>query len=272
MKKFLLNLSFLTTAFVLMAAITWIGCSKTPTTNDTSTDLSSLGLTAYFPLNGGSHIDFNVINYATGDTTRERYVIGSSNEYSSTQTIFGWISYDVDHPFFVDTGYLCLDDEILYYYDNLYGRPETILSTPFEVGKTWARYSSAKGILDSGTVIDINYGYDYNKYSDGSSGDGSYGPGDYNPYGGYGYDDGWSFKNFPSAGSNVYEIYTVEDISLGNGTSYRNCIKVISKNGDLEYDYWYAPGMGLVKYILAEDPNEYPDGKIVGERVPGWNY
>ncbi len=265
MKKFFFNLGLLATAVALLAVIVWIGCSKSPVSYETSGDISAMSLTSYFPLTSGTNLDFRVIDNSTGDTTRQRYIVGGSIPYSGTQTIFTWLSFDVDHPFYTDTGYLCLDDDVLYYYDDLYMRPEAILSTPFTIGKTWQRFTTSKGILDSGAVIDINYDYNYIKYNDSglsSDNDGL------NPI----TDGGWSFKNFPSSGSNSYEICTIEDITLVSGVTYHNCIKVGSKNGDYNYNYWYAPGIGLVKYILGENPDDYPDGKIVGERVPGWNY
>jgi len=273
MKKFLFNLGLLTMAVILMAAITWVGCSDTPTSTETTKDISSQSLTSYFPLSGNSNLDFEVIDYVSNDTTRQRYAVGSANEFSSTQTVYGWISYDVEHPYFVDTGYFCLDNGVLYYYSNLYMRPEAILSTPFEVGKTWARYTTTKGLLDSGTVIDLNYDYEVIKYDNGS-GDDYNGLNDYNPYG-IGENDNngdGSYKNFPSSGSNSYEITAVETVTLKSGTSYNNCICVGSTNGDYHYNYWYAPGVGLIKYVLGQDQNDYPNGRVVGEKVPGWNY
>ncbi len=274
MKKFFFNLGLLIIGVILLAVIVWLGCSKSPVSHETSGDISAMSLTSYFPLTSGTNLDFRVIDNSTGDTTRQRYIIGGSIPYSSTQTIFTWLSFDVDHPFYTDTGYLCLDDDVLYYYDDLYSRPEAILSTPFTVGKTWPRFTTSKGILDSGAVIDINYGYNYIKYSDSGLSGGNGGPGDYNPYDGLNpiTGGGGSFKNFPSSGSNSYEICTIEDITLTSGITYHNCIKVGSENGDYDYNYWYAPGIGLVKYILGENSDVYPDGKVVGERVPGWNY
>jgi len=98
-------------------------------------------------LTSGTNLDFRVIDNSTNDTTRQRYFVGGTITYSNTQAIFRWISLNVDHPFYTDTGYLYLDDGVLYYYDNLYVRPEAILSTPFAIGKTWQRYSTSKGIL-----------------------------------------------------------------------------------------------------------------------------
>ncbi len=275
MKKLQFNLGLLAMTIILMAAIVWIGCTKSPVSSEASKDLSALSLTSYFPLTTGTNLDFRVIDNSTNDTTRQRYIVGGTITYSNTQAIFQWISLNVDHPFYADTGYLCLDNGILYYYDNLYMRPEAILSTPFEVGKSWQRYGTSKGILDSGMVVDINNNYYYIKYDDtGLSGNNNNGLGDYNPYDNSGpiNNDGGSYKNFPSSGSNCFGINTIEDITMSSGITYGDCIKVGSENGDYNYSYWYAPNVGLVKYVLGQNTNDYPDGRIVGERVPGWNY
>jgi hypothetical protein len=276
MNKFLFKLTIPTAAAVFLAVLIWSGCTKSPTSMESSNDITSANITTYFPLTSGSNLDFRVIDNTTNDTTRQRYTIGDRLNYSSSQVVLTWISFNIDQPFHVDTGYFCLDDDVLYYYDNLYKRPEVILSKPFTVGKTWQRYSTSKGLLDSNSVIGINGDNYYIKYNDSSLLGGDNNSNGYqNPFNtdtNPNNDNGRTYKNFPSSGNNSFEILDIGDITLNNGVSYSNCIKIGNENGEYKNYYWYAPNVGLVKYVIADDNDTYPNGRIEGEKVQGWNY
>jgi len=275
MKKLIFKLTIPAATAIIMAVLIWSGCTKSPTSVESTNDISSANITTYFPLTSGSNLDFRVIDNSTNDTTRQRYTIGGRLDYGSNQVVLTWISFNIDQPFHVDTGYLCLDGDVLYYYDNLYMRPEALLTKPFAIGKTWQRYSTSKGLLDSNGVISLNGDDYYIKYDDSSLLGGNDNPGGYqNPYNNTNPtgDNGRTYKNFPSSGNNLFEILDVEDVTLSNGISYSDCIRIGNENGEYKNYYWYAPNVGLVKYVIADDDNTYPNGKVEGQKVQGWNY
>jgi len=84
------------------------------------------------------------------------------------------------------------------------------------------------------------------------------------PYNGNG-----AAKNFPTMGSNYLEVSAIEDIKLSNGNSFTQCLKVENGSRSSSNYYWYAPGVGLVRYVIGVDPQNYPEGEVVGEVVLG---
>ncbi len=93
-----------------------------------------------------------------------------------------------------------------------------ILESPFEIGKTWNRYDT--------TVASDN------NDDGGSTGDG----GDIN-------------RSVPGSEYLTMTIVAKESVQALDGHVYGNCLKVAWQVGEYAYNYyWYAAGIGLVKY------------------------
>jgi len=249
-------LKIATVLLLLIVSAIWFGCSKSPTAPD-SKNIASAALFEYFPLNSGNVFDYQIINYSRGDTSYQRYIVGGRINVGDSKIVYSWLGYVPGYALMADTGYICLDGNILSYHDNLYSYPEVILQTPFEVGKNWKRYSSSKTLMDSTNILNLDYTND-NDNDNGIPGDG------YDPYGGNG---GGSAKTYPTYGDNKFIITAIEDLNLGNYGNYKNCLKVVNSTTVSSNQYWYAPGVGLVRYAIAVDSVSYPNGMIVGTRI-----
>ena len=105
-----------------------------------------------------------------------------------------------------------------------------ILESPFVVGNSWDRY-------DSGTDIVIDVVDDIvNDILETNNGDGDINPGDLP-------------KTYPGEGYTTMSIVGFDDIHSLNGNTYGHCLKVAWQTGEYTWNYyWYAAGIGLVKF------------------------
>jgi hypothetical protein len=63
-------------------------------------------------------------------------------------------------------------------------------------------------------------------------------------------------------------VVGVDFVSLKAGSSYSHAVKIVNIGSDgTNNAYWFAPGVGLVKYILGVSHNDPTTGNVVGELV-----
>ena len=113
-----------------------------------------------------------------------------------------------------------------------------ILESPFVIGNSWDRFDN---VTDAGTIItgDIIIG---------DLDDDDILPGN-------------TLKTIPGDGYSTMSIVGIESVEALNGISYGSCIKVAWQTDEYIYNYyWYAAGIGLVKYeqncnLLAASDN-----------------
>lgn len=255
---------FMLTLVALGAAIfLWIGCSDSPSTTVASEE-SEPDISQYFPLKAGNSLQYVETNNATGDTSYFWYTVGDAVNIGGC-VIYPWLRKNVDYSFVVDTGYLCVEGNALYYFDSDYDTPEKLLETPLEVGNSWRRFEASQFQIEGNNLIDyVIDNQQIKNYDEGYSGEYGYGGDDPDIYTGNG-----AAKNFPTFGFNYLEISAIEDIKLDNGNSFTNCLKVENGSGTGSNYYWYAPQVGLVRYIIGVDSQTSPDGDIAGEIVLG---
>jgi hypothetical protein len=141
----------------------------------------------------------------------------------------------------------------MYYIEGSGTTPEKLLESPLEVGNTWLRFDPSQNPLNGDDIIAITTGGGNIKPADGTQDSLSSG--------------GQVTKTYPTIGSNYFEISAIEDIELNNGNGFKDCLKVENAISDASNYYWYARGVGLVRYVIGVDPDNYPDGELVGELV-----
>lgn len=238
----------------------WIGCSESPTL-PTAADGSEQEATVseYFPLTEGSSICFKVINNSVGDTSYKNITISLATNIVG-RTAYLWLQNDVNYSYIIDTGYIYVDGQALYYFEDENDIHEKLLESPLEVGSVWQRFDASQTQTGDNNLIDsLDSGSDTKDAGDGSLGD---------PGGKDGADNGGgTAKSFPTLGSNYFKISAIEDIELDNGNSFEGCLKVENGSGRSSNYYWYAPNIGLVRYVIGAGSASYPDGEIIGEIV-----
>lgn len=256
MKKFLF---FIAVALIFSSVAFWVGCSDSDSeyspTSSTEPEIST-----YFPLKTGVSNEFIEVNNTVHDTCYHWFTVGSP-VISGSRLVYRWIDENSNRPAFVDTGFLFYDNEAIYYFENPYETPEKLLTVPFQVGSIWLRYNTSEVQLDYDNYIDIFTGYTNDKNTDDGV-LGGYNDGDPTQ------DDGViAGKCFPTIGANYFKIAAIEDIVLYNGNHFQGCLKIENNVGGALNYYWYSPGVGLVKYMIGVDSEDYPEGEIVGQIV-----
>jgi hypothetical protein len=211
----------------------------------TSNAQPSLG--QYFPLTAGKNMIFTVTNNWSHTISRNLHTIGTPVQIDG-KSIFPWTQQNIQYPQFKDTGYFYVDGNSLYYFDGAGAAPEKVLEAPLTVGRSWLRFTPVNVNQGLDNLLDILTGNNGGKASDSSDTGGL-----------------TATKSFPTIGANYFIIGAIEEINLDNGNSYQNCIRVENQSNGFTNYYWYAPGVGLVRYVINATPNSYPGGEIVGE-------
>ncbi len=227
---------------ILLTTGLLIGCGKEEIIiNSSSGSNVNSGVTNYFPLESGYVTKF-AVRTASGETWVDNYSIGGDEQ---VQTIMATARFKYGAAP-IDTGYYYATNNALYFYAHRSAEPEKLLELPLAVGQSWERFPTS-GSGGGGTGPDT---------SDGE------------PL--------LSSNNFPSAGSNLITVRGIETITLSNGFVFSGVVKLstsgsVANSGD-ENLYWFAPGVGLVKYVLgASGTLSTAEGQVVGELLDYWD-
>ena len=211
----------------LIVAIVVAGCSSKKFTNTTTTISDTASPTVYIPLDQGWRI-----NYTTLEPETEHHYI----EVSDPVTIDGNAGFTIRR-----TNLTTLEQSFTYMYatttaiyesSSTNSPGEKILESPFIIGNSWERSTNADGYGDTTSTDD---------------------PGgeivrvDANP-----------------AEYTTMRIVAKENISALDGHIYGNCLKVEWQVGEYAYIYfWYAAGIGLVKYESVPNSLSAGDNNMV---------
>lgn len=225
-------------ALMTLTIAVWVGCSDNTIVryvDNPGQSNSTEAVETYFPLNTGYITIYNV-TYQSGGSEQVTFESGKTISVQGVQTR-EWIGRSFNTQ---DTGYFYASGTALYYYPSKSAQPEKILQLPLSNGTTWQ-------------TNDINSN-DYTDIITGHDGDSTDSP-------------GTNSKDFPIATAVNFTVNGVESIQLATGNSYSQAVKISTPNGTRMNYYWYAPGVGLVRYVIGATDATYPDGDIVGEIV-----
>ncbi len=234
---------------LIISACAW-GCSGHFVTASDPASFSNNDVVEYFPLDESYQATFELteVNRASEFIV---FKVGKKIPFLEDSAV-QWISKIGSS---VDTGYVVVSSNSLTIYESSNSAGEKVLDIPLTVGKSWSRYSS----ISAGTEDDFTIIITDNKLTnDTGSTD----------------DSGVANKSFPTDGSSVMTVDKYESIQLSNGDYYSNTVRISNDGGGSTKNYyWFAPGVGLVKYVIGSlDANE-PTGNIEAELIShGFSY
>ncbi len=234
---------------ISLVAAAWLalaGCSESDiigTSNEPSVDPHAI--TFYFPVESGytSTLEVRESDGRTGTIT---FKVGDVVPFGSSSAV-QWF-HQAGSGF--DTSYIRVNGTAIYLYETFSSSPERILQGPLVQGSSWTRYPTIDTPLDTTSIVtgETDLGDLVDK--DGDNGGG-----------------GGAAKSFPTTGSNEMRVERVETILLTSGSSFAGCAKVTNQLSDgSENQYWFAPGYGLVKYVIGATES-FPSGRQTGELV-----
>jgi hypothetical protein len=215
-----------------------IGSYESPTVNPSST-------TFYFSIDPGYTSTFEV-RESDGRSSLLTLKVGRQVPFLGTSAV-EWF-HQVESGF--DTSFVVISGASIYLYETKGSIPERILQGPIAQGAQWTRYPTADSQGDTTTITT-----------------GETDLGDIVDKGNADTGDGGALKFFPTTGSNELRVERIETIVLSTGSSFSGCAKVVNQlSDDSMNQYWFAPGYGLVKYVIGATQG-YPAGRQIGEMV-----
>ena len=245
---------------VVAIAIGWGGCSDTTKITTSANQEPSSQVTQYFPINAGNTAVFDVM--ISGSTEQKTFVMSGTVKLG-TADAQSWV---ITSGGIVDTSYLFATDSALYFLETPSASPEKILSLPLTSGESWPRYNNYNV---------TGYSFNYNYYGDFGTGTGT--TSDTTNAGGgqpYGFADsstsggGVAAKNYPSDGANTFTVLGTETVTLGVLGSFPNSVKISNIGyGGTTNSYWYAPGVGLIKYMIGTNADGTATPQVAGTLV-----
>ncbi|MEE9442926.1 MAG: hypothetical protein V3V99_09695 [candidate division Zixibacteria bacterium] len=232
---FLRKLFRMTLIAIVALSIWLVGCSDNSFVSSTSSVSENAPATVYVPLEQGWRI-----NYATVEPSTEYYSV----EVTEPISINGNPGYTIRHVNSTTNelwySYMYSKDNAIYESFSTNQSGEKILEAPFVIGHSWSR------IEESNSSDNNDSGYDW--------GDGGDDPPD-------------EYGEFNKTLGSEYTMMTIvgkETIATLDGTSYGNCLKVEWPTGENSYaHFWYAAGIGLVKYESVSDALSSNTNKIL---------
>ena len=228
---------------LIFSAFAW-GCSGHFVTASDPASFSNNDVVEYFPLDESYQTTFELkeVNRASEFIV---FKIGKKIPFLEDSAV-QWISVTGSS---VDTGFIVVSSSSLTIYESSNSAGEKVLDIPLTVGKSWSRFSS----ISTGTEDDFTIIITDNKLTNDTGNTG---------------DSGVAEKSFPTDGSSVMTVDKYESIQLSNGDYYSNTVRISNDGGGSTRNYyWFAPGVGLVKYVIGSlDANE-PKGNIEAELI-----
>jgi len=237
------------------------GCSENDTIiADISDSPQTTSLATYFPTSDGYRTTYQVTS-SNGSSELIRFKIDGTSSLQGVDMLRLVAEMEDGSR---DTSYLKITSQAVYMYETDNGKPETILQTPLKVGHSWSRFDENSPETDSqADTVSISLGF-LDNILKGEGTVRSLNDADGSNY--KGYYDPLAAKVFPTQGRVQMRVQAVEDINLSSGDHYSYVLRLsnVQQSGLANY-YWYAPGVGLVRYALGVSAASYPDGDVVGE-------
>ena len=225
-----------------IAALLSQGCSNHFVQAVGPTTYSINEAASFFPLEEGYQTTYQ-INSIYGASERFSYVVGKDVSFlSETATL--WIANSNGRK---DTSFLVQNGSSLMFYEGNNSKPEIILDFPLTLGKTWSRFDTP-----GSQIIDTTSAGGGTINKDSTLGD-----------------NGVNLaSNFPTEGQALMTVDKIESVELSDGSYYSGVARVSNDaGGNTRNYYWYASGVGLIKYILGGTNPKDPTGGIQAELI-----
>ncbi|MEE8576958.1 MAG: hypothetical protein V3T31_06855 [candidate division Zixibacteria bacterium] len=264
MKKTLLVLG----AGLIMACLVWTGCSEqTNSVAGTGSSFESSPAVANFPVGTGYTTTYSVTT-ADGGQDIVSYEVGAQTRVQGLDAYAWTVSYGNGRT---SVGYLVVTDSALFFLSSASATPERVLSLPLSPGSSWSR-SDITGLFDE---VDTQGGGNEPDAKDEEEDDGLDGGTDGKDNGDLP-DDGddpnssptVSSRGFPTSGNATMTVLSGGTVTLDNGSRYNGVLWITNQSYDGKRNYyWYAQGVGMVKYVLGANSGDPYHGDEVGELV-----
>lgn len=226
-------------AFALIIGIS--ACSSDSPNQSTFTDgMVSTDLYEYLPVNTSYQISYSIRD-SLGQELRVEHYYASSETYVNGRSGVVWSGFDQSDSSSIFNGAIFWDNDAIYHLSDGAERAEVLLQKPIEVSASWDRWytSNSENLLDTLSYGDLD-DPNVNDPNDPNSADFDDEPGD-DP----------STSSFPTEGSSKFYIASVDSDVFSGGQFYENCLEVVNAGYSQTVNrYWYAPGVGLVKFAL----------------------
>lgn len=203
-------------AMIIVIALNMPGCSdKTVTTTAVDTNPDS-GATVYLPLTDGWRVSYVYLEPQSGQL---------NIEVADPVTIAGnpgftVRKYDPNGPY-VEQVYRYAKGDAIFESRLLSDPGVRMLEAPFVIGNSWDRNDTS---TTNSVITDLG----------ADTGDGG---------------GGITYTPKTNVGYTIMSIVSIEDVLALNDIMYGHCIKVAWQTGPSTCNYyWYAPGIGLVKF------------------------
>ena len=225
-----------------IAAFLLQGCSNNFVQAVAPTTYSIGEAASFFPLEEGYQASYQ-IGSIYGSSEIVSYTVGQDVSLLG-QTATLWIANNDGRK---DTSYFVQNGSSLVFYEDKKSEPEIILDFPLTLGKTWSRFD-----IPESQNIDTTGTDSGNIDKDSTLGDGALG----------------LTSTFPIEGTALMTVDKIESVELSDGSYYSSVVRVSNDaGGNTRNYYWYASGIGMIKYILGGINPENPTGGIQAELI-----
>lgn len=249
-----------TVSIIAMACLIFVGCSDDSIiiTNSPEAEGETLSeIQRMFP----AEVGYRTIYKVTQANGASEIVTNTVGE----EVIFG---YSTAHEMHVRsnsgeryTNYFVFTDSALFFYEYWSDDPEKVLSVPLTTGSSWNKSDALSEISNDTTdVVADTTDNNTDNIKDGGGDLEDPKPGDDGNGGG-------ANKNFPGNNAGDFTIEGFESLALSNGETFSGVIRVRNDGGELTNYYWFAPSVGLIRWVLDADQNDKYDGAEVGELI-----
>lgn len=195
----------------------------------------------YFPLDAGYNSTYEV-RTSSGTSEIIAYTVGEDVSFQGAAAT-PWIKNGYDRK---DTSYFVLSGSSLVFYDSKTSSPEVILEFPLSVGNSWSRFDIPETEISDSAGDDGISNKDTTKFDDGSS----------------------LSATFFSDGQPLMTVDKLESVELSNGRYYSGVYRVSNDaGGGARNYYWYAPGVGMIKFVLGSTASDDPTGGVQAELI-----
>lgn len=235
----------------LLTGAIWIGCSDESGTLSSGGQVSSTGIAAYFPLDEG-YTTVYTVEYANGTEQQVTYKASTEAEIQglAVKQLIQYVNGSI-----ADTSYIRTTSDAVFHFAGKSSSAEKMLELPFTLGASWDKDDfNWEELTDSVQVNNDNL----DKTDQDSTSVEDDGLTDVDP----------QLVTFPISGSITMTVAGFENLELDNGQFFSRALKIMStgQSGKMNY-YWYAPGVGLVKYVIGAYVGGSLEGETVGQLV-----
>lgn len=189
----------------------------------------------YFPVQSGYSTAFSVTD-SLGQELRVEYYSASGATIVNGLPGVNWSGYSMSDTSEIFAGSIFWDANGIYHLRSGASSAEVLLHMPLDSAASWDRWYAIGGE----PVVDTGSGGSLNDETGGQGVDFEDKPGD-EP----------SNTSFPTEGSSKFYIAGLHEDVTSGGNFFGNCLEVVNAGRSQTVNrYWYAQGVGLVKFSL----------------------